>query len=99
MTIKKADREGRRNYGRSFHLSIEATRGGSLLSVFSGVEKIIKYSRDELVLKVGHGVVSIVGREILCRTFSSGLVEIRGDFKNFCFLGEHEMPEAENVDR
>ena len=99
MTRKKVDRERRRDFGSSFHLSIEATYSGSLLSVFAGVEKILRYSQEELVLEAGHGVVRIVGREILCRTFSSGLVEIRGDFKNFCFLREHEMSEAENVDR
>ena len=99
MTRKKVDRERRRNFGRSFHLSIEATYSGSLLSVMAGVEKILRYSQEELVLKAGHGVVRIVGREILCRTFSSGLVEIRGDLESVCFLNGNEMPEDENVDR
>ena len=63
---------------RAFHLEAEACGDGRLLLMVSGAKRIVSYTPTELILDLGKNLLCASGRGLLCRSFSSGVLEIRG---------------------
>ena len=63
---------------RAFHFEAEPLAGGGLLLVISGAKKVLSYTADELRIDLGRSEITVRGKTLFCRSFSSGVMEIRG---------------------
>ena len=72
---------------RSFHLEAEPCGEGVIL-VVSGAKRILSYTPDSISLDLGKGPFAVVGNNLLCRSFFSGTLEIRGRILEIRFCQE-----------
>jgi hypothetical protein len=84
MTRKKVNEVPR--IPRAFHLEAERLGDGKMLVILGGVKGIVRYGTENLSFDIGESELSLVGSEILCRTFSSGVVEVRGKLSSIVFF-------------
>ena len=71
--------------GARFHLEAESAGDGRLLIVIGGAKKILSYTSECLTLGLGEEDLSVSGQGILCRSFSSGIIEATGKIKGISF--------------
>ncbi len=70
---------------RAFHLEAEACGGGEMLLVVSGAKKILQYTEEHLEIDLGASELRICGTALLCRSYSSGAIEVKGGVRNIAF--------------
>lgn len=75
-----------RKLPRSFHLEAEACGGGRMLLIVSGARRVLRYTTELLLLDLGETALKVEGRELLCRSFSSGVMEVKGAVSGVCFF-------------
>jgi hypothetical protein len=70
---------------RSFHLEAEPCGNGRILLVISGAKRVVSYTTEALLLDLGKAEMKVLGEALLCRSFSSGVIEIRGEVEQILF--------------
>ena len=55
-----------------------------------GCRRVIKYSTENIVLKMKSETIEITGRRLRCLTYLSGAVTIEGKINSFGFSGDRE---------
>lgn len=63
---------------RAFHLEAEPLPGGGMLLVIGGAKRLLAYTPSEILLGTRRATLRVCGQNLACRSFSSGILEIRG---------------------
>ena len=90
MPLNHHQKKMPKHLSRAFHLEAERCEGGTMLMIISGGKGVLRYTKEELTLDIGNVCLRIEGAGLLCRSFSSGVIELKGEVSALAFLTKGE---------
>lgn len=85
-----------RRYAQPRQNDLVVLRGQRSACVY-GCRKILQYSPERICLQSGKRVVELVGKGMICTSFSGGAASVKGRILGVNFLGDGEKKEEKDA--
>ena len=77
-----------------FRFEMEQYNEKNKVLLLSGVRRIIRYTPTELIFDTGGEILTLTGENLLCRTYTSGALDVIGVIRTCSFGKEAEGDHA-----